>query len=268
MSATRFKFGVSDFSTSEPLRNAETIIGCGMDFIEPGLAKIAAMPDSDFVMASNRIAENNICVQSVNWFLPPDLKVTGPDVDEAKSTQFLERALGRAVTLGATAVVFGSPGSRSIPESFSADAAREQMISFCRLCSSVIRNNGWKIKIALEHVNHTETNFINTFAQALSIVREVDRCEIGLAADFYHFEMENESMEVIADAADLICAVQLADPSGRCFPKSGIEIPRLDAFFQHLSDIGYHGGVSVEATVEDLENDCRSAVAHLKSLAV
>ena len=263
----KFQFGVSDFSTSEPLLNAEKIVACGMAFIEPGLAKIAAMPEADFDAAVDRMKQNNICVQSVNWFLPPDLKVTGPEVDETKSRQFLESALARAVRLGATAVVFGSPGSRSFPEGYSLKEATGQMVAFLRLCADVIRENQWSIKIALEHVNHTETNFVNTFAQALVIVRAVDRPEIGLAADFYHFAIEGESMEVMTEAGDLICAVQLANPEGRCFPKLGVEVPGLDTFIQQLIDMGYAGGVSVEATVDDLEKDCQSAFEHLSALA-
>ncbi len=264
--ANSFKLGVSDFSTSEPLMNAERIIAAGMDFIEPGLAKIAAMEEADFEEAANRIEANKITVLSVNWFLPPTLKVTGPDVDESASRNFLEHALRRAVRLGAKAVVFGSPGSRSIPDGFSAEEGRKQFVAFCRLCSDVIRENGFDIRIALEHVNYTETNFMNKFSDAYSIAREVDRAEIGLAADFYHFAMENESMEIIEEAADLICAVQLANPEGRCFPKPNAEIPGLKEFFQRLSSINYQGGVSVEATVgDDLDADCRAANERLKA---
>jgi sugar phosphate isomerase/epimerase len=262
----QFEFGVSDFSSSQPLINAEKIVACGMQFIEPGLAKIAALSEADFTAAAERLMQNNIRVQSVNWFLPPDLKVTGPEVDDSKSKQFLELALGRAVVLGATAVVFGSPGSRNVPEGFSPEEATDQMIAFLRLCSDMIRQNQWDIKIALEHVNHTETNCVNTFAQALTIARTVDRREIGLAADFYHFAIEDESTDVMLEAGDLICAVQLANPEGRSFPKSGVEIPGLGAFLQNLIDMGYAGGVSVEATVEDLEEDCRSAYEHLSRL--
>ena len=72
-------------------------------------------------------------------------------------------------------------------------------------------------------------------------------------------------MDVMLDAGDLICAVQLADPDGRCFPKPGAAIPGLDEFFDNLNRIGYAGGVSVEATVgDDLEADCRGAVERLR----
>ena len=261
-----FKLGVSDFSTSEPLLNAGTIIASGMDFIEPGLAKITAMNDVDFDAAVQRINAAKVRVQSVNWFLPPELKVIGPEANESMTRQFLELALGRAETLGAKAVVFGSPGSRSLPVGFSQQKGREQMIEFCRMCSDVIRDHDWGMRIAVEHVNHTETNFINTFAQALAIVREVDRPEIGLAADFYHFAIEDESSEIMLEAADLICAVQIANPAGRCFPKPGDLLPDAESFFRQLIEIGYDGGVAVEATVQNLESDCRGAVQWISSL--
>jgi len=260
-----WRFGVSDFSTSEPLQNGEVIRASGLDFIEPGLAKAAAMPEGEFLAAAERLREARVPVLSANWFLPPTLKVVGPEVDEGESRRFLELALSRADHLGAKAVVFGSPGSRSIPVGWAELEAREQMIRFCRLAAEVIQDGEWDLRIAVEHVNHTETNFLNTFGEALAITREIDRPEIGLAADFYHFAMEGESTEVMREAADLICAVQLADPKGRVFPKAGVEIPGVIPFFEQLAGIGYRGGVSVEATVgESLAADCAGAAAFFK----
>ncbi len=141
------------------------------------------------------------------------------------------------------------------------------MIDFCVLAADVIQAGGFDLRIAVEHVNHTETNFINTFAQALDLVREVNRKEIGLAADFYHFAMENESTEILKEAGALVCAVQLADPEGRCFPKPGREVPKLALFLEHLRGIGYSGGVSVEANAgDDLGGDCRLALEALRAL--
>lgn len=259
-SSSPWQFGVSDFSTSEPLKNGELIKASGLNFIEPGLAKAAAMSEEDFLAAATRLKSANVPVLSANWFLPPNLKVVGPEVDEKSSLAFLQLALGRAAHLGAKAVVFGSPGSRSIPTGWAELEAREQMIRFCRLAAGVIQENHHDLRIAVEHVNHTETNFLNTFAEALAITRQIDRPEIGLAADFYHFAMEGEGSDVMREAADLICAVQLANPDGRCFPEPNADIPGIDAFFEHLAGIGYRGGVSVEATVgENLAADCSAA---------
>jgi D-psicose/D-tagatose/L-ribulose 3-epimerase len=256
-----WQFGISDFSTSEPLQNGELIKTSGFDFIEPGLAKASAMPEAEFLAAAERLRKADVPVLSANWFLPPTLKVVGPEVDDDQSRSFLELALGRADHLGARAVVFGSPGSRSIPVGWAELEARAQMIRFCRLAAEVIKEGGWDLRIAVEHVNHTETNFLNTFAETLAITREIDRPEIGLAADFYHFAMEGEATDVMREAADLICAVQLADPAGRSFPKPGAEIPGIVPFFEHLMGIGYRGGVSVEATVGlNLAQECLGAV--------
>ena len=263
-----WQFGVSDFSISEPLKNGELIKASGLDFIEPGLAKAAAVPEEEFLAAAERLRAAEVPVLSANWFLPPSLKVVGPEADDEKSRAFLELALGRAGHLGAKAVVLGSPASRSIPAGWAELEARAQMIRFCRLAAAVIQEGGWDIRIAVEHVNHTETNFLNTFAEALAITREIDRPEIGLAADFYHFAMEGEATDVMREAADLICAVQLADPNGRVFPKVGANIPGIIPFFEQLAGIGYRGGISVEATVgADLAADCAAAAEFLENLS-
>jgi len=260
-------YGISDFSITEPLKNAGEIIASGLDFIEPGLAKAAALSHPDFEAAADRIKKAGIRVQSMNWFLPPELKVVGPDVSHAASRRFLERALQRADHLEARAIVFGSPGSRSIPAGFSESQAREQLIEFCSLTADLISEAQYGLKLAVEHVNHTETNHLNTFAQALDLVREVDRTEVGLAADFYHFAMENESSDIMQEAGDLIHAVQLANPEGRCFPRPGVEIPGLAKFFENLAAIDYQGGISVEATVTgSLREDCEAAAAFFKAL--
>ena len=150
-----WQFGISDFSTSEPLKNGELIIANGLDFIEPGLAKVAAMSEEDFLTAAARLNSADVPVLSANWFLPPNLKVVGPEVDDEKSLEFLRIALGRAAHLGAKAVVFGSPGSRSIPSGWAELEAHKQMIRFCRMAAEVIQENHFDLRIAVEHVNHT-----------------------------------------------------------------------------------------------------------------
>jgi sugar phosphate isomerase/epimerase len=142
------------------------------------------------------------------------------------------------------------------------------MIAFCRLCADCIRKADLGMRIAVEHVNHTETNHINTFAQALDLVREIDRPEIGLAADSYHFAMEEEDSKLMLEAGDLICAVQVADSRDRCFPVPEDEVPGLRKFLGELAEIGYQGGVSVEANLRgDLDTDCRKALEALKAAA-
>lgn len=256
--------GVSDFSITEPLKNAEIIIEAGFDFIEPGLAKAAAMPDAEFSAARERVLGRGIRVQSMNWFLPPDIKITGPNVDSERITDFLERAFSRASSLGACAIVLGSPASRNVPEGFSHKRALDQIAEFLTACADIISSRGYSLKVALEHVNYTETNILRLLGETVKLARQVNRPEIGVAIDFYHLVMEKEPLQTILEAQGLAAAVQLADPAGRSFPRVDRPVPGLDTFFRMLKQINYRGGVSVEATVGDLAAEGRQAVSALR----
>ena len=259
------QLGVSEFPHTNPIENYPTIIEAGFDFVEIGLGKAAQMSEEDFDQAARGIEASQTQVVSCNWFLPPELKVTGPEVSDQASQDFLDLALPRAARLGAKAIVFGSPASRSVPDGFSHEEARDQMKAFCTRVADSIAAKQLDIRLAIEHVNYTETNFVRTLADAIHLAREIERPEIGVAIDFYHLEMEKESLEVILDAEGLACAVQLADPSNRSFPQEGSEIPRLEDFFSKLRAINYDAGVSVEATPgEDLLATCRSAAKALR----
>lgn len=256
--------GVSDFSITEPLLNAATIIDAGFDYVEPGLAKAVAMPQQEFSLAKDRILSRKIPVLSMNWFVPPDVKVTGPDLDAARYRGFVDKALALANGLGAKAVVFGSPGARNIPDGFPMATALDQLEQFFTYCADVIRDNGYQLKIGIEHVNYTESNILRLLSDAVAMAKRIGRPEIGVTVDFYHLAMEKEPLETILLAGGLAVAVQLADPATRCFPGTRSEIPGLVEFFRMLRAIDYRGGVSVEANVSDLESEGADAVVALK----
>ena len=256
--------GVSDFSITEPLLNAETIIGAGFDYIEPGLAKAVAMPEEAFSVARERILSKEIPVLSMNWFVPPDVKVTGPSVDAGKYKAFVQDALALASSLGAKAIVFGSPGARNIPDGFPMERALDQLHDFFVCCADVIRDNGYSLKIGIEHVNYTESNIIRLLSEAIALAKRVNRPEIGVAIDFYHLAMEKEPLETVLDAKGLAVAVQLADPDTRAFPKPDKVVPGLLEFFRMLRAIDYQAGVSIEANVSDLVKEGTDGVLALK----
>lgn len=260
-------FGVADFSTSEPLKNAPAIIAAGYDFIEPGLSKAVALPEAEFRAASDRIRADGIRVAAMNWFVPGSVKLTGPDVDPAKVRDYAERALALANGLGARAIVFGSPAARTVPDGFSPATAWDQLIDFCRTCADIIENHGYPIRIGIEHLNRGETNIVNTLADALRMARDVDRPQIGVTLDFYHLMVEKEDVDLVLQAKGLVAHVQLADPDGRKFPSPDADIPGFQRFFGNLRTIGYDGGISIEANVGSLDTDLPAGLAALKAAA-
>lgn len=66
------------------------------------------MPEAEFLAAAERLRKADVPVLSANWFLPPTLKVVGPEADDKSRVHFWSWLW--AAHLGAKAVVFGSPG--------------------------------------------------------------------------------------------------------------------------------------------------------------
>lgn len=262
---TPLRVGVAAFGDVDPIANVELLAGLGFDYIEPALSKLAARTDSELAAARARVHASGIAVEAMNWFLPgDDIKVTGPDVDEARVLAYVERALGIAQSFGAKVIVFGSPAARSFPDGFPRERANEQLVSFLRLCDSVIERNGHDLVIALEALRRPETNLVNSLAEALSVARAVNRKHVRLVCDFYHLAFENEDPEVLVAARDWIVHLQIADPRERGFPRTFDGEPRYQRFFAMLRHIDYRGRISIEANSADLATDARRALALLR----
>ena len=262
------RYGVATFGEVEPLRDAATIAACGYDYIEPGLAKTLALPDSERDAQLRRMAASGIRVETMNWFLPgADIKLTGPTVDQARINDFLERSLALAEQLGAKVIVFGSPGARSFPEGFPRERAWEQLTAFLRTAGGIIEARGYGMVIGIEPLRKPESNIVNTVTEAARLAREVNHPKVRIIVDFYHLTFENEDPDAILAAKDLIVHLQIADPALRGFPKQEGGEARYRRFFDNLLKIGYKGRLSIEANSSDVAGDCGPALKFLKEMA-
>jgi sugar phosphate isomerase/epimerase len=193
----------------------------------PKLAALQAMPGPP--------------IRAFNVFLPGSLRVTGPEVDWPALSTYVGRAVDRAFALGGEIIVFGSGGARRIPDGFSRGKAWEQLVRFCSLCAQHLAGSG--ITLAIEPLNRNESNVINSYLEGVRLARDVNRPEVRVLADIYHFEMDGEPLEDIIHGADWLAHVHLAD-TGRLHPGSG-EYP-LARWFDILKFVGYQGMASVE----------------------
>ncbi|MDX1907501.1 MAG: sugar phosphate isomerase/epimerase family protein [Bacteroidia bacterium] len=155
-------------------------------------------------------------VYAFNLFLPGDLKVTGPDVDTAAVLAYARQVLARVHATPARLVIWGSGGSRRIPEGYHPDSARAQFVRIARQIADIARPYG--ITLALENLNTAECNFITTAAEALAIVRQVDHPYFRLNADLYHMLREHEGPAILRQAGPYLVHVELAEPDGRTLP--------------------------------------------------
>lgn len=65
------------------------------------------------------------------------------------------------------------------------------------LCASALRDlvplaERYRIRLAVEPLNRFETGFLNTVADAVDLVKQVDRQSVGLLADTFHMNIEEK----------------------------------------------------------------------------
>jgi D-psicose/D-tagatose/L-ribulose 3-epimerase len=234
----------------------------GFDYAELAVRNFARLSEDDFAKLLLRQKAVGIPTPTGLVFLPTDMKVVGPDVDEAREMDYVRTAFARAEALGIGLIVLGSGPSRAVPEGFSKDEAIRQLVSFGRrIAPEAARHH---IVLGVEAQRKEETNIINNLAEALVWVQAVDHPSFQLIVDFYHLALEHEDPVILLKAAGRIRHVHFANPIGRVFPKSPDDYD-YSGFFENLRKIGYRGRISLEAHTEDLDRDAPLAIAFLRA---
>ena len=219
------------------------IMDAGFDYIEPKLSYVAAMSDDEFEEAEKRIAASPLQAEAFNGFLPSALKIVGEHVDMDAIAAYADKALGRAARLGGKVAALGSGKSRCIPNGFPRDTAIRQLREVFCLCAAI--GDKYGIAVALEPLNHRETNLINTVAEALEICRLADHPNGKCLADFFHVSQSGESLNAIRNSGNRIIHIHLANPN-RDMPVSETDINLCHQWAQALKDCGYEGRLSLE----------------------
>lgn len=177
--------------------------------------------------------------------LPDSMKIVGESVDFDALTSFMKRVTTLARDLGIKVLAFGSGQSRNILDGFDRERARQQIIDFLKMSGPLARENG--AVIALESLNKTECNFINSLTEAAELAREVNHVGVKLLYDSYHAWIEDESLANLRSVSSLIRHVHVADRQNRMAPGlSGQSDYR--AAFRILKEASYQGTISVEAS--------------------
>ena len=130
---------------------------CGCEYIEEGVGKILmpAKPESEFRQQLEKmLSAKSLNVACFNLFIPGELKSVGENANHEGILNYAHIAFERAKMLNAKIIVFGSSGSRSIPDGFEKIKAKEQFISLCsKLAAMGAKQN---ITIAIEQLNRGE----------------------------------------------------------------------------------------------------------------
>jgi D-psicose/D-tagatose/L-ribulose 3-epimerase len=238
----------------------EKAVQCGFDYLEPAAASLAAMDNVAFTSFKSRVMASPIRCECFNSFMN-ELRVVGEVVDAQKLHDYVEAALERCRQLGGRIAVWGSARSRNVPAGFSRAKALLQIQSFLRMAARVARRKG--MIMAIEPLRRQESNILNTGAEALRMVREVNHPNLRMIIDYYHLREENESPEIIWTARKEIVHFHFANPKGRLWPRSPSEDPEYSEFFRMVKKIGFRGGISIEAH-GSFEKDAAASLAFFR----
>jgi sugar phosphate isomerase/epimerase len=244
------------------IANAAAVKNAGGDYIEESVQGflVPDKPDADFRPKAEAAGAAPLPVRACNSFLPGALKSVGPDARPDEIVAYAETAFRRAKEAGITTIVFGSSGSRTIPDGFDRAQARRQFLDLLRRLGPVAEANG--VVIVLEPLNRTETNFLNSVAEGAAVVREVGHPSVRLLADLYHMLRENEGPDALVAAGALLRHVHLAEKDRRTPP--GVAGDDFTPYLRALRRAGYAGAISIECRWDDLAGQLPAALKNLK----
>jgi len=253
------------FGICTDLENAPAAAAAGFDYIEVNVQQIL-QPESgeeQFAAMLARIESCGLPVQAANCFIPPHLKITGPEVRMDALTHYVAVACQRAQRAGIKTIVFGSGGARNIPDGFLREEAREQLVTFGKMVAAAA--DRFDLMIAVEPLNRRECNVLNTVGEGADYVREVDHPNFRLLVDAYHWALENETTDDLLAVAGLLQHAHIS--TYKRLPPAAEEAD-FAPFFRALQEGRYDNRLSVEANWADIALQARPALEELRRCVV
>src|SRR5262249_4982256 len=131
-----------------------------------------------------------------------------------------------------------------VPEGYSRDTAWDQIKTFLSYAGDIAGERN--LIVAIEPLRKQESNIINTGAEALRLVHEVNHPHVKMIIDYYHLRVEKEDPDILRKGREHIVHLHFANPAGRRWPHAESEDPMYAEFFKTVKEVGYRGGLSIE----------------------
>ena len=234
----------------------------GYDYAEFPLMMIETLTDEAFETLLSELKKLGLaCDCSCNYF-PSSVKVVGPAADKAQISAYLDKAMGRASRMGVKKIVFGSCGSRNLPEGMGEDEGFKQLIDVIESCI-IPACQTYNITVVMEPIRRQSANFIITLDDGLKVVNAVDAPEIMLLADLMHMNYNDEDPQDIRPVFSSLCHVHLCERD-RLLPEDGFS-PFLSECLDVLAECGYDDTISFESKDAVTPDGLQKALVQLKA---
>ena len=184
-------------------------------------------------------------------------KIFGTDTEREFLLNYTKKAVDFAQVIGCKNLVFGCPKNRYLPEGIDKNIG----VKFFREIAEYALNHetviGMEANPAIYNVN-----YINTTADALNLIEEINSDGFKLNLDFGTIISNDESLKILRGKVHLINHVHISEPFLKPIERRNLhgELAEL------LQAEGYKNFISIEmATVDDLEI-LNSAIDYVKGV--
>ena len=254
------KIGLCE-SRAKEIRQAYEV---GFDFIEISNWAVYTMDDqkyNEIVQLTKELPEGFI--YACNGLVPPEFRLTGPDVNYEEIKDFAEKSFAKLAKLGVKMLVFGSSKAKIVPEGFDFNEAMAQLVKVTQIFAEAAAKNGQRV--CIEPLRTEECNIINTAEDSVKLAKDTGCANVGGHVDYYHLMQNGEKMSKLEGLAKDILHTHIASPCKRVIPTcdDGADYKQ---FFDYLRKGGYDATVSFEGGGNRTPENLKALCDYLRSL--
>ncbi len=207
-----------------------------------------------------------LTIIGLHWLLAKTtgFTITSPDTAVRQRTAVYLGELAKCCRdLSGDLLVFGSPMQRKIPEGHTLEQAKEHAVDTFHRAAKSFADCG--VTLCLEPLAPTETEFLNTCAEASEMLERIDHPNFALHQDVKAMSAERlPTQELIRRYAKMTRHFHANDPNRR---GPGFGEVDFRPIFKALKDTTYRGWVSVEVFdySPDPETIARKSIEYMRA---
>lgn len=198
--------------------------------------------EEEFAAKKEYAAGCVVPIKTANGFYPGEIILVGPDADLDRAIKYANVAIRRAAEVGIETLVLGSGKARSLPEGWTLEQAEEQFVTLLKGMAPACEK--YCVRIAIEPLQRSECNFINTVREGAELARRSGSDNICVLADIFHMTRVGEGPDGIVDSADKLIHCHIAENEDRTAP--GVKGDDFTPYLRALKQIKYTGRISFE----------------------
>jgi sugar phosphate isomerase/epimerase len=191
--------------------------------------------------------DNGIEIVGLHWLLakPEGLYINHPDeIIRIKTQEYIEALIHFCADIGGKILVHGSPHQRTVQEGWDFQQSWNFAKETFKVCLKTAQKRN--VLYCIEPLAHMNTNFINTVAEGIRLVREIRHPHLKMVFDSRSASAQEKSvLEALLRALDsgYLRHIHVNDANGRGpgFGETAF-VPILKSLIKH----NYKGYISVE----------------------